>query len=210
MLRARLGYTRDPDGKVSTRGKVVLKGMKDYKNKFPNPPVKLSDLQAAVDDFDRSRTQALDGGKKAFAQKKKCRQILIKMLKQLGHYVEAVAENDVALFLLSGFELAGKSGPSGEIVPRILQIKQGKSGEFYVSFPAFYRQVLYYQLRWGPQGPGGALPDPWLGPLQSRQARRPMLIRNLTPGTIYCFQVRVYKNDETFTDWSQTATKMSI
>ena len=47
-------------------------------------------------------------------------------------------------------------------------------------------------------------------PVQSKQARRPALIQNLTPGTIYCFQVRVYKNDETFSNWSDTATKMSI
>jgi hypothetical protein len=199
MLRARLGYTRDPDGKVLTRGRIVLKGFKDHEDKFPNPPVKLSDLEAAIENFDASRTLAGDGGRKAFAQKKKCRGILIRILIQLGH-----------VFLLSGFELAGKSGSSDEIVPRILQIKQGKSGEFFVSFLAFYRKVIYYELRYGPQGPDGVLPDPWMPPLQSRQARRPILVQNLIPGTIYCFQVRVYKNNETFSDWSQTAIKMVI
>jgi hypothetical protein len=184
--------------------------MKDNEDKFPNPPVKLSDLQAAIDDFDHSRTQALDGGKKAFAQKKKCRETLIKILKPLGHYVESVAENNIDVFVLSGFELAGKSGPSGDVVPRILKIKQGKSGEFYVWYEAFYRRVLYYELRWGRQGPGGTLPNSWMPSVQSKQARRPALIQNLTPGTIYCFQVRVFKNDETFSDWSQPANKMSI
>ena len=72
MIRARTGFTRDSDGNVSLRGKTVLKGMKGNE-RFPNPPVELSDLKAAIDEFDRSRTQALDGGKKAFAQKKKCR-----------------------------------------------------------------------------------------------------------------------------------------
>jgi hypothetical protein len=184
--------------------------MKDHEDKFPNPPVRLSDLQTAIEDFDRSRTDALDGGKKAFAQKKQCRAILCKMLKQLGHYADAVADNDMSVFVLSGFELAGKSGPSGDVVPRILKIKQGKSGEFNVWIQAFYRKVIYYELRWGPQGPEGALPNTWMPSLQSRQGRRPMLIQNLTPGTIYCLQVRVYRNDETFTDWSPAATKMAI
>lgn len=210
MIRARLGFTRDSDGKISNRGKAVRKCMKDNEDKFPNPPVKLSDLQAAIDEFDRSRTQALDRGKEAFALKKKCREILIKILLKLGHYVESVAEDNMDVFLSSGFEPAGKSGRTGVIVPRILKIKQGKSGEFCVSYLAFYRRVLYYELRYGPQGPRGALPERWMPTVQSKQARRPALIQNLTPGTIYCVKVRVYKNDETFSDWSHTATKMAI
>jgi hypothetical protein len=95
-------------------------------------------------------------------------------------------------------------------VARILKIKDGKSGEVYAWYEAFYRQVLYYELRYGPQGPGGAPPNPWMKSLQSKQARRPALIQNLTPGTIYYFQVRVYKDDDTFSNWSDTATKMSI
>jgi hypothetical protein len=182
--------------------------MKDT-DKFPNPPVKLSALKAAIDDFDQSIAKALDGGKTAFARKKKCRARLVKILRQLGPYVESVAEDSMDIVLSSGFEPAGKSGPTGAIVPRILKISQGKSGELYVSYEAFYRQVLYYELRYGPQGRGGTPPNPWMGPLQSKQARRPALIQNLTPGTTYCFQVRVYKNDETYSDWSATATKMS-
>jgi hypothetical protein len=208
MIRARLGFSRQPDGNVSITGRAVYKGMKDN-DKFRNPPVKLSDLKTAVDDFDHSIAQALDGGKKAFAQKEKCRAILVNILRQLGHYVESVAGDSMDVFLSSGFEPAGKSGPTRAIVPRILKIKYGRSGELYVLYEAFHRQVLYYELRYGPQGPGGELPDPWMNPLQSKQARRPALIQNLTPGTIYCFQVRVYKNDETFSDWSNTATKMS-
>jgi hypothetical protein len=209
VIRARLGFSRQSDGSVSTRGKAVYKGMRDNDD-FPDPPIKLSDLKSAVDDFDLSIAQALDGGKMAFARKEKCRVILVDMLRQLGHYVESVAGDSMDVFLSSGFEPAGKSTPTRAIVPRILKIKQGRSGELYVSYEAFYRQVLYYELRYGQEGPGGELPDPWMKTLQSKQARRPALIQNLTRGAIYCFQVRVYKNDETFSDWSDTATKMSI
>ena len=208
MIRARLGFSRQPDGDVSIRGGAVYQGMKDNK-KFPNPPVKMSDLKGAIDDFNQAIAQTLDGGKKAFAQKTKCRDILVKILHQLGHYVESLAENSMAVFLSSGFEPAGKSASTGAIVPRIVKIKHGKSGELYVSYEAFYRRVLYYELRYGPQGHGGVPPNPWMQSWQSKQARRPALIQNLTPGTVYCFQVRVYKNDETFSDWSNTATKMS-
>src|SRR5579862_3689457 len=172
MIQARLGFSRQSDGKISFRGRAVYKGMKDN-DRFANSPVKMSDLKAAGDDFDQAIAQALDGGKKAFAQKAKCRAILVKILIQLGHYVEAVAENNMDVFLSSGFEPAGKSGPRGAIVPRILKIKHGKSGELYVWYEAFYRQVLYYELRYGPQRPDGTPPNPWMASLQSKQARRP-------------------------------------
>lgn len=207
MIRARLGFTRQSDGGISTRGRAVYKGM-NGNDAFVNPPVKLSHLKTALDDFDHSRAQALDGGKKIFAQKKKCRVNVCKLLVQLGHYVETVAENNMDVFISSGFELAGKSGPTGPIVPRILKIKQGKSGEFYVSYEAFYRRVLQYELRCRRQVPNGTPPDPWMNSLKFKQAKRPALIQNLIRGTIYSFQVRVFKNDETYSDWSSTVSKM--
>ena len=207
MIRARLGFSRQSDGDISSRGRAVNQGM-GGSDKFSNPSVKLSDLKRAQDAFDQARAQALDGGKKAFAQKKKCRSNLCKLLVQLGHYAESVAEDNMDVFLLSGFEAAGKSGPTGAIVARILKIKHGKSGELYVWYEAFYRRVLQYELRFGPQGPGGTPPDPWMDSLKFKQARRLALIQNLTPGTIYCFQVRVFKNDETYSDWSNIATRM--
>ena len=207
MIRARLGFSRQSNGDVSIRGRAVYQGM-DANDKFRDPPVKLSDLKGALDDFDQAIALALDGGKKAAAQKKKCRSNLCKLLVQLGHYVESVADDNMDVFLSSGFEPAGKSGPTGAIVARILKFKHGKSGELYVWYQAFYRRVLQYELRYGLQGPGGTLPDPWMDSLKFKQARRPALIQNLTPGSIYCFQVRVFKNDETYSDWSSTATKM--
>ena len=208
MIRARLGFSRQSDGKVSTRGKAVYSGMKDNVN-FTDSPVKMSDLKTAVDNFDAWIAEALNGSKKAGAQRDKCREILCNILRQLGHYAESVAGNNMDVFLSSGFEPVGKSTPTRAIVPRILKVTFGKSGELYVWSEAFYRQVQYYELRYGPRGPGGELPNPWMPSIQSKQARRPSLIQGLTPGTVYCFQVRVRKNDETFSDWSNTVTKMS-
>ncbi|HEY2380104.1 MAG TPA: fibronectin type III domain-containing protein [Terriglobia bacterium] len=207
MLRARLGFTRQSDGDIWIRGGAVLKGTYGS-DKFPDPPVKQSDLKAALDDFTHARSQALDGGRKAFARKKSCRKKLCKLLIQLGHYVESVADNDIAAFIASGFEPAGKSGPTAPVVPRILKLTQGKSGELLAWYQAFYRRVVQYELRGGAQGRDGTPPNPWTISLTSKQARRPARIQNLTPGTIYSFQVRVYKNDETYSDWSNPVTRM--
>lgn len=209
MLRPRLGFTRDPDGKVSIRARAVLDGTYGD-DKFPDPPVKQSDFKAALDDFNESIALALDGAKIAFAKKKTCRQKLCKFLVRVGHYVHDIADNDATVILSSGFELAGKSGPNVLIVPCILKITQGKSGELYIWFQPFYRQVVHYELRGGPEGPDGALPDPWTISIISKQARRPTLVQNLKRATTYCFQVRVYKNDETYSDWSSTVSRMCI
>jgi hypothetical protein len=71
--------------------------------KFPHPPVKIADLRAALEDFDTARATLFDGGKQVFALRDKCRDIVVKLLIQLGHYVEAVAEDDMVVFVSSGF-----------------------------------------------------------------------------------------------------------
>ena len=100
MIRARVGFSRRPDGYVRTLGYAVHDRM-DGNPHFPNPPVKLSDLKAALISFDHAIAAAVaDGGKKAFAQKKKCRHVVATMLRQLGHYVEAACDGNLAAFII--------------------------------------------------------------------------------------------------------------
>src|SRR5881628_2086813 len=73
--------------------------------------------------------------------------------------------------------------------PRILKIRQGKTGELLVYFTPLYRKAVHYELRHGAQGADGMPPETWTGE-SLLQARRPARIENLTPGTIYVFQVR--------------------
>jgi hypothetical protein len=87
---------------------------------------------------------------------------------------------------------------------------QGKSGVLSVYFTPFYRRSSITNFRWGPQSRYSFSPDAWAETRQLRQGRRPVVVENLTPGTIYCFQVRAYRTNETYTEWSGIVTRMCI
>jgi hypothetical protein len=151
MLRARLGWTRRSHGDISSRAHAVYGGMKKHVTKFPNPPVELEDLKAQLDRFDRARSGSMDRGRKAFAELKSARKVLTHSLDHLGHYVEAESKEDVATFILSGFEVAGGGRTSNEAcpIPRMLSVRQGRSGELIAAWTPLYRKANHYELRWG-------------------------------------------------------------
>src|SRR5947209_3773072 len=57
-----------------------------------------------INEYKASIPAALDGSRTAVAQKDKLRSAVIKMYKQLAHYVEAACNEDMATFMLSGFQ----------------------------------------------------------------------------------------------------------
>src|SRR5437016_711852 len=65
---------------------------------FPNPPVDLAVFKTAIDAYAAAVVAALDGGKQAIANKKKLGGVVVKMVEQLGHYVEAQSNGDPATF----------------------------------------------------------------------------------------------------------------
>ena len=179
---------------------------------FPKPPVDLDDLKAQLNRFDRAIAGALDRSRKAFAELKSARSVVTSSLDHLGHYVEAVSNDDVATFISSGFELAGGGRTSDDLcpIPRMRWVREGsKSGELLAAWTPLYRKAGHYELRWGAQGPNGELPETWKID-KHMQGRRPARIDGLTPATIYVFQVRAFGNNGEYTDWSNSASRMCI
>ena len=73
---------------------------------FSNSPVDMPTFKAGIDKLTVLVTDAEDGGKKAISAKKRQRAELVKQYTLLGHYVEAVSNDDPAVFHTSGFILA--------------------------------------------------------------------------------------------------------
>src|SRR5438094_6888512 len=69
----------------------------------PAPPVDQATLKSANDALAAAIAAALDGGKKAIAQKNAQKEVVVKFLFQLAHYVEANSKEDMTIFLSSGF-----------------------------------------------------------------------------------------------------------
>src|SRR5215831_11092812 len=105
MVKPIDGFTGVSDTDVLARGTNVLTKLTGNAN-FPVPPVDLATLKAALDAFSAAISEALDGGKKAIAEKRKQRIVVIRLLRLLGRYVEVTCNDDLTIFETSGFQAA--------------------------------------------------------------------------------------------------------
>ena len=101
-IKAVLGFSGMADVDLLKRLDAICGGMTGNAA-FPNSPVDMAGFKTAVDTYNTAVTDALDGGKKAISAKRKQREVAIKMAAQIGHYVEAASNNDLAAFNTSGF-----------------------------------------------------------------------------------------------------------
>ena len=103
QIRVKLGYNVLSDKDVATQGVAVVDGMANNP-KFVNPPVNPADLKTQVATFASLIAAAADGSKKAITERKKQREVVVKMLRQLGHWVETNCNDDAATLQSSGYQ----------------------------------------------------------------------------------------------------------
>jgi hypothetical protein len=204
-IRVLLDFLKAQDTVVLSRGYAILKGVFDNNSVFNKSPVDAATLKAALDGFSVAINDAQDGGRKAIAERNRLREVVVRILRQIGHYVEGACGDDLTTFLSSGYETvtATKAGPQPLPVPMIKKIDQGKSGELLVSFPRVAK-AYSYQLRYAPMPVGGADPS-WKYQAVPTAGTAPF--EGLTPGTIYVFQIAALGRLG-LTDWSNSVTKM--
>jgi hypothetical protein len=172
---------------------------------YTNPPVALTDFKSAIDSFSVLVTDALDGGKKVISAKKKQREVVVKMVTLLGHYVEAACNDDVATFDTSGFTAVSTvrtpaqplSGASISWVDR-----GANSGQVLVRIAPITGAVSY-ELHHGLVGNGGAPPAIWT--TLALAGTKTVTLDNMTPGANYAFQVRGLGRLG-YSDWSNSVT----
>src|SRR5207248_622989 len=126
-----------PDGNITPLLEGSLKGLTDYAIIFSKPPVDLPTYQAGISAYEAAIPATLDGSRAATAQKNKLRHAAVKLYTQNAHYVEANCNEDMATFLLSGFQPANtsKTPPPPLPLPTIVSVVQGpNSGQLKVKF----------------------------------------------------------------------------
>ena len=185
-----------------------LKGLTDNATIFPKPPVDLAAYQAAITAFEAAIPAALDGSKTAIAQKNKLRNAAVHAYEQLAHYVEANCNNEMATFLLSGFQAAlpiAKTPPQPLDPPTIASVVQGPlTGQLKFKIGGV-KKALSYQLRYGAVPSGGGPPAEWTEEVIT--TTKPTIIGKLTPGTTYSFQVRALGRVG-YTNYSDAVNRM--
>src|SRR5207237_347942 len=128
---------------------------------FPSPPVDLATFKTAIDYYNTLTTDALDRGKKTISAKRKQREVVIKMATQLGHYVEAASNNDLATFNTSGFTAATntRTPPQPLTAASFKYVDRGPNTGQVVVKPAPQKGVLSFDLRHCAVPAAGATPN---------------------------------------------------
>ena len=173
----------------------------------PPSPFDLPTLLAANQALAAANAAALDGGKKAVAQKNHQKEVVVKLLEQLAKYVEAICKGDMTIFLSSGFTAVSTTKTATTpLSEKIRSVKLGpKSGEMAVRLVS-YPGAGSYELRWAPV-PAGGVPSAWImQPINS--VRSATIISGLTPGTVYAFQARAVVKSG-YTDFGDSVTQMA-
>ena len=170
---------------------------------FPNPPADLAALKTAIDALSALIAQSLDGSKKVIAQKHKQREVVIKMLRLLGRYVEVTSNGDMSVFQTSGFQPASTTKTTSQpLSEKIRKIGHGaRSGQIIVwvrSIPG----ASSYEIRY--VAANGPTPTAWTSQGVAK-VKTPATVAGLTPGTTYMFQARALAKDG-YTDWSDSVT----
>lgn len=206
LIRVLLDLTRVTAADLLTRANAVYAGL-NLNPAYPNPPIDMAAFRAAIDAFLAAITAALDGGAKAIAQRNALGDVLRRMLRQLGHYVEANCNGNMTVFLSSGFPAASNTRSRLQGVSEsIRKIVPGpNSGELVVTLVAV-PGAASYELRWAPMPSGGA-PGDWTN--RAVANTRAHTVRDLTAGTAYAFQSRALTGSG-FTDWSDSVIRTCV
>jgi hypothetical protein len=209
QIRVKLSYVGVPDKDVATQAVAVVDGMTNNP-KLVNPPINPADLKAQVETYASLIAAAPDGGKKAITERNKQREVVVKMLRQLGHWVEANCNNDPVILKSSGYQQAAspvRTAPAPLDGPPSFKVENGpNSGQAIIRGKSVPKAVSYV-ARYAPIGSDGK-PGSWTE-LAPGTVIRSIVVIGLTPGTTYAFQVRALGRAG-YTNWSDSVTRISL
>jgi hypothetical protein len=186
----------------------VYDGMKDNPS-FEKPPIPLDTVKATLDAYTSAISNAAEGGKKAVIERNRLKGTLAQMMRQLGHWVEAVSNGNLATFKSSGFQTVSTTRVAAGPLPPplILKIENGASSGVLLVTMRPIPKARSYELRCAAIGADGK-PGEWKS-LPPYTDSRSMSVNGLTPGTLYAFQARAL-GKLGYTDWSDAANRMSL
>ena len=198
-----ISYAGVKDSTLDQAGEAIDNGVYVFTDLFSTPPIDAATFRAKKTAFSASLVAAADGGKQAVAEKNKQRDLFVRAVRQIGHYVEVACKDDMAIFLKSGLTPVGTTRTKGDAsIPSILWVVNGNSGQlemrvktdrYAASFVARYASVV------------NGTPAPWI--MMPFTTARSVLIKDLTPAMTYTIQVcAVGKSGNT--DWSDPVTRI--
>jgi hypothetical protein len=202
-----LAFVKAVPADLYTFGSSVYAGMLNNPA-YTNPPVDMPTFKSTLDGYDTLLAAALDGSKKVLAQRNHQGEVLIKVLRQLAHYVEANCKDDMTTFVSSGFRAISKVRTAAPPLSQsIRKITDSLNSGQLVLFLLAVIGALSYEIRWAAAPEAGTTPPTWTTLLVA-STQPPITVSNLTPGTIYQFDVRVLSKTG-WSDWAGTASRIA-
>jgi hypothetical protein len=200
------GYNKKTPTENLAYANAVHSGVFSDPEDYNAPPVDEPTFKGAIDTLSVKITAALDGGKKAIAERNQQEQFVITLMRQLGQYVEKACKNDMTTFLKSGFQAASTVKAAKPPLSQFIRtLTQGKnSGQLHIILVAIAGAAAY-EVRYAPTVNG--TPGTWSTQLITK-TRPAATIAGLTPGTAYTIQVRSFADETGFTDWSDPVTRI--
>jgi hypothetical protein len=207
QIHVKLNYGPLTDKDVATQGVAVVDGLTNNA-KLTNPPIKPADLKAQLETYASLIAAAADGSKKAITERKKQRAVVVKMLRQLGHWVEANCNDDPGILQSSGFQQTSTAHtpPQPLAGPPSFKVDNGPNTGHAIVRGKPVSGAASYVVRYAPIGPDGK-PGTWAD--VPATGIRSVTVTGLTPGTNYAFQVRALGRLG-YTDWSDSVTRISL
>src|SRR5690348_13321751 len=156
QIKAVTGFYGAKDADVLNRGYQVETSLTGNSH-FPNPPVDLATLKAALDTFAGLIPQALDGSKKVIAEKNKQRTTVIQMLRMVASYVNMMSNGDTTVFQTSGFQAASSTRAiTTPLSEKIRKLDRGDNSGEILAWIQTVRGASSYEFRYGATVNGAA------------------------------------------------------
>jgi hypothetical protein len=178
---------------------------------YPQPPVDMQTLKSTLDGYNTLIAASLDGSKQVLAERNRQGEVLIKILKQLAHYVESASKDDMTTFTSSGFQAVSKvRAMAPSLSQSIRKITQGSSSGALLVLLVAVAGALSYEIRWVAVPADTTIPaaPAWTSMLVP-SVHPATTVSNLTPGTNYQFEVRALSKSG-WSDWGGSVTRMVI
>lgn len=199
--RVSMTFTLLPDGPLDEFTTTSISCLSES-TAFPNLPVSTAALGLLQNTFRNAITAAALGGKHATAVKSAARQDLLTALRKNAAYVQSVANQDRALLLSSGYDVASTNrAPAPLPKPIVLRVQNEASTTLTVRLDAVPNARTY-------EGRMMTATGTWQPIGLFNQARR-ILVTNLIPGTNYTLQFRAVGGSTGYSDWSDSITHMA-
>ena len=206
-IKAVTGFRKMNSHAVYSAANAIYTGLNGNADiPVPPAPFDLPTLLAANQALSAANSAALDGGRKAMAQRNHQKEVVVKLLDQLANYVQSNCKDDMTIFLSSGFKAKSSAKTTAATASESIRYtKPGpSSGQAQVKLVAV-PGASSYEVRWAPV-PAGGVPTAWLSQPVTH-LRSATIVWGLTPGTTYAFQARAIIQSA-YTDWSDSVTQM--